>query len=45
MPPEADEEAVKARALADANVGQHTSGKTIKKSVYVKGRLLNLVVG
>ena len=43
--PDADEEVVKAGALADAHVAPHLHGKTIKKAIYVKGRLLNLVVG
>jgi leucyl-tRNA synthetase len=42
--PEADEAAVKALALRDANVAQHLEGKTVRKVVFVKGRLLNLVV-
>ena len=43
--PDADEAAVTALALRDPNVAQHTQGKTIRKSIFVKGRLLNLVVG
>ena len=43
--PDADEATVTALALADGNVTQHTAGKAVKKSVFVKGRLLNLVVG
>ena len=41
---DADEEAAKAVALADAKVQQWTDGKTIKKVIYVKGRILNLIV-
>jgi len=45
--PDADEALVKELALQDANVAQHIQGqgKTIKKVIFVKGRLLNLVVG
>ena len=32
-------------ALRDANVAQHVQDKTIRKVIFVKGRLLNLVVG
>jgi leucyl-tRNA synthetase len=32
-------------ALADSNVQAHTAGKTIKKVVIVKGRLVSVVVG
>ena len=44
VPPAAEEAEVKALALADSNVAQHLAGKTIRKIVYVKSRLLNLVV-
>jgi leucyl-tRNA synthetase len=43
--PDADEAQVTELALRDANVQQHLAGKSIRKSVFVKGRLLNLVVG
>jgi leucyl-tRNA synthetase len=42
---DADEAAAKAAALADPKVQQFTDGKTIKKVIYVKGRILNLIVG
>ncbi len=42
--PEAGEDEVKALALADANVAQHLAGKPLRKAIFVKGRLLNLVV-
>jgi leucyl-tRNA synthetase len=42
---DADEETAKATALADARVRQFTDGKTLKKVIYVKGRILNLIVG
>jgi leucyl-tRNA synthetase len=45
LPADADEEAAKAAALADPKIQQFTDGKTIKKVIYVKGRILNLIVG
>jgi len=42
---DADEATVKAAALADPKVQQFTDGKAIKKVIYVKGRILNLIVG
>ena len=41
---DADEETAKAAALADPKVQSFTNGKTIKKVIYVKGRILNLIV-
>lgn len=41
--PDADEATVTALALRDPNVAQHTAGKTVKKSIFIKNRLLNLV--
>jgi leucyl-tRNA synthetase len=41
----ADEETAKAAALADPKIQGFTTGKTIKKVIYVKGRILNLIVG
>ena len=43
--PDADEGTAKELALRDANVAQHVQDKTIRKVIFVKGRLLNLVVG
>ncbi len=40
-----DEAAVKAQALADANVQMHIAGKTVRKVIYVPGRIFNIVVG
>ncbi|MCE5230434.1 leucine--tRNA ligase [bacterium] len=37
------EEAIKQRALADEKVKQFTDGKTIRKVVYVKNKLVNVV--
>jgi len=42
--PDIDDAALEALALADANVQAHTSGKTIKKVVIAKGRLVSIVV-
>jgi len=44
IPADADEATAKAVALADSKIGEFTSGKTIRKIIYVKGRILNLVV-
>jgi leucyl-tRNA synthetase len=41
---DAGEEHITKLALADAGVLQFTDGKSIKKAIFVKGRLLNLVV-
>jgi leucyl-tRNA synthetase len=40
-----DETAVKAQALADTNVQTHIAGKTVRKVIYVPGRIFNIVVG
>jgi leucyl-tRNA synthetase len=42
---EASEEVAKSAALADENVVKHIEGKTIRKVVYVPGRIVNLIVG
>ncbi len=44
IPADADEAAAKAIALADPKVQQWTNDKTIKKVIFVKGRILNLIV-
>jgi len=41
----AGEEEVRTAALADAKVLAHTEGKTVRKIIYVPGKLLNIVVG
>jgi leucyl-tRNA synthetase len=41
----ADEETVVAAALADLAVQRHLDGKQVRKRIYVRERLLNLVVG
>jgi leucyl-tRNA synthetase len=45
VPVEASEEEVRAIALKDANVVRHTAGQTIRKMIYVKGKVLNIVAG
>ncbi|MEI6655268.1 MAG: class I tRNA ligase family protein, partial [Verrucomicrobiota bacterium] len=40
---DADEAAATAAALASAKVKDHTDGKTIRKIVYIQGKLLNIV--
>jgi leucyl-tRNA synthetase len=44
VPPELDEREVETRALADPKLQPWIDGKTIRKRIYVPGRLLNLVV-
>jgi leucyl-tRNA synthetase len=43
--PDADEATVLALARANDKVAAHLAGKTIRKVVYVPGKILNLVVG
>jgi leucyl-tRNA synthetase len=40
----ADEEAIKSAALADEKVASRIAGKTVVKTIVVKGKLVNLVV-
>ncbi|HEY0469874.1 MAG TPA: leucine--tRNA ligase [Polyangiaceae bacterium] len=42
---DADEAAARAAALADPNVSKFIEGKTVKKLVYVPGKILNFIVG
>jgi leucyl-tRNA synthetase len=42
---DADEEAAKAAAFESAKVKEHTDGKTIRKIIFVPGKLLNIVAG
>ena len=44
LPAGADEEALKAAALADEKVAARIAGKTLVKAIVVKGKLVNLVV-
>ena len=41
----ATQEQIVAAAQADATVAAHLAGKTIRKQIYIPGRMLNLVVG
>jgi leucyl-tRNA synthetase len=41
----ASEEEAKGAALAADGVGPYTTGKAIKKFIYVPGKIVNLVVG
>ena len=45
LAPDVDEEGAKAAALASPKVREQTEGKTLRKVVFVPGKLLNLVVG
>lgn len=45
VPVDASDDAVKAAALADEKVMEHTAGKEIKKVVVVPKKLVNVVVG
>jgi leucyl-tRNA synthetase len=45
VPVDISEEAARELALASARVRPHVEGKELRKSVYVPGRLVNLVVG
>lgn len=40
---DADQDAVQAKAMAEANVQSFVEGKTIRKVIYVPGKLLNIV--
>jgi len=44
VPAETTESELEARALADLAVQAHTQGKTIRKVVVVKGKLVSIVV-
>jgi len=43
LPADADEETLKERAMADANVARFMEGKTVRKIISVPGKLLNIV--
>ncbi len=45
VPADISEEAAKEIALASTKVKPHLEGRELRKSVYVRGRLVNLVVG
>jgi leucyl-tRNA synthetase len=42
---DADEESVRAAALAEEKVRAQVGSKAIKKAIYVKGRIINFIVG
>jgi len=43
VPADADQDAAVKIALADANVQKFVDGKPIRKAIYVKGKLVNIV--
>ena len=45
VPAEAAEAEVIEIAKADQNVGKHLAGQTLKRAIYVRGRIVNFVVG
>ncbi|MEJ2519108.1 MAG: leucine--tRNA ligase [Desulfuromonadales bacterium] len=45
VPADADDQAVEAAALNDANVARFLEGKSVRKVIIVPGRLVNVVVG
>ena len=45
VPAEAAEAEVIAIAKADENVGRHLAGQSVKRALYVRGRIVNFVVG
>jgi len=44
IPVDADDNAVREAALADAQVQKFIEGKAVRKAIYVRGKLVNLVV-
>jgi leucyl-tRNA synthetase len=45
VPAEAEEAEVIEIAKADQNVGRHLAGQNVKRAIYVRGRIVNFVVG
>jgi leucyl-tRNA synthetase len=43
--PDAEKETVLATAKQDENVARHLDGKTMRREIYVPGRIVNFVVG
>lgn len=43
VPADAEQQQVQELAMAQTNVSQHTDGKTLRKVIYVPGKLLNIV--
>ena len=44
-PAEAGEPEVIEIAKADLNVGKHLAGQSVKRAIYVRGRIVNFVIG
>ena len=44
VPADADEDTVLATANDDVNVSRHLEGATIRRAIYVPGRIVNFVV-
>jgi leucyl-tRNA synthetase len=45
VPADAEDDRVIAAAQTDPNVASHLEGKTLRKAIVIKGRMVNLVVG
>ncbi len=45
LPVDAGEDAARAAALAEERVRAHVEGKTVRKFIYVKGKIVNFIVG
>ncbi len=45
VPSDADDAAIEVAARGDENVAVHMEGKTVRKVIVIKGRMVNLVVG
>jgi leucyl-tRNA synthetase len=45
VPTDADDAAIEVAARGDENVAEHLTGKTVRKVIVIKGRLINIVVG
>jgi leucyl-tRNA synthetase len=45
LPVAADEKTAREAAMADPKIAAHVEGKTVKKVIYVAGRILNFIVG
>ncbi|WP_420807992.1 leucine--tRNA ligase [Aliidiomarina minuta] len=43
VPADATQDQVEQRALAEANVIKHTEGKTVRKIIYIPGKIFNIV--
>jgi leucyl-tRNA synthetase len=44
VPADSSEEDIRAAALADSGVASHVHGKTVKKVIVAKGKLVSIVV-